>query len=592
MNNKEIIDKKASNSFTTVLEIYKYLSKKRKLQIIISLILTIIAAVLEIFSIAIILPFLTLLTNPKGLYDYPIISSFYNFFSTYNQNYFIIFITFSFILITIFSLIVKLYNLRYSIDLGENIGADLCKDAFEIYLSKSYSFLKSINSSDIISDINKNIAGSIMAIDSLLKLISSFVLSLAIIIALLVIDSNITILTSLILISSYLFINKYSKDKLITNSKRIVSLQPLQLKYLQESLGGIREVILSDLNDYYTQKFEKVDRKIRSYLANNGFITNSFRYIIEAVVLIIICAITLSFLYLGKLNSSSFAVLGTFAVGAQKLLPSLQTIFRMWSNIRSKKFEVLKTINILQSYTKPIKLEHKIINFEKIINLKNISYKFPNAEKYILKNINLQIKKGECIGVMGESGSGKSTLADILMTLLNPTIGEYLIDNCNIYQVDNSENKVHSWRRSIAHVPQKIFLADTTIAENIAFGTDKDKIDMKRLRECANLSSIESYIESLPMKYDTNVGESGSFLSGGQIQRMAIARALYKGAKLLIFDEATSALDEKTEEKIMNSIKKIKGKVTIIFISHKRKTLEICDEIIEIKNGLIRKIKI
>ncbi len=590
MNNIENIYKKTSNSFTTVLEIYKYLNKKRRLQIIISLILTIIAAVFEIFSIAIILPFLTLLTNPSALNDYPIISSFYNYFSFYNPNIFIVFITSSFILITIFSLIIKLFNLRYSIDLGENIGADLCKDAFEIYLSKSYSFLKCINSSDIISDINKNIAGSIMAIDSLLKLISSLVLSLAIFTALLIIDSNITILTSLILISSYLFINKYSKDKLITNSKRIVDLQPLQLKYLQESLGGIREVILSNLKDYYTFNFEKVDRKIRSYLANSGFITNSFRYIIEAVVLIIICGVTLSFLYLGKLNSSSFAILGTFAIGAQKLLPSLQTIFRMWSNIRSKKFEVLKTINILESHTKPVKFDfNNNINFQERINLKNISFRFPNTENYVLRNINLQIKKGDCLGIMGESGSGKSTFADILMTLLIPSIGEYHIDNLNIYESDDDSN-ILEWRRSIAQVPQKIFLADTTIAENIAFGSDKDKIDMTRLRECAQLSSIESFIESLPMKYETIVGESGAFLSGGQIQRMAIARALYKGAKLLIFDEATSALDEKTEEKIMNSIKRIKGKVTIVFISHKIKTLEICDEIIEIKNGLIRKI--
>lgn len=591
MNNIENINKKTSNSFITVIEIYKYLDKKRKLEIIISLILTIVAAVLEIFSIAIILPFLTLLTNPNGLNDYPIISSVYNYFSVYNPNYFIIFITSFFILITIFSLIIKLFNLRYSIDLGENIGADLCKDAFEIYLSKSYIFLKSINSSDIISDINKNIAGSIMAIDSLLKLISSFVLSLAVFAALLIVDSNITIFTSLILISSYLFVNKYSKAKLINNSKRIVSLQPLQLKYLQESLGGIREVILSNLKNYYTFNFEKVDRKIRSYLANSSFITNSFRFIIEAVVLIIICGVTLSFLYLEKLNSSSFAILGTFAIGAQKLLPSLQTIFRMWSNIRSKKFEVIKTINILKSRSKPIKVEpNNYINFEKIISLKNISFKFPNTENYVIKNINLEIKKGACLGIMGESGAGKSTFADILMTLLIPSIGEYYIDNLNIYQADNSDNNVQAWRRSIAQVPQKIFLADTTIAENIAFGSDKNNIDFKRLRECAQLSSIESYIESLPMKYETNVGESGSFLSGGQIQRMAIARALYKGAKLLIFDEATSALDEKTEEKIMNSIKKIKGKVTIIFISHKRKTLEICDEILEIKNGLIRKI--
>jgi len=262
----------------------------------------------------------------------------------------------------------------------------------------------------------------------------------------------------------------------------------------------------------------------------------------------------------------------------------------MWSNIRGRKYELLKTIKIISEYKSQKSFNGKIFELKNNIHLKNISFKYPESEEYIFKNIDLEIKKGDCLGIVGQSGSGKSTLADILMTLQFPNEGQYLLDNNDLYDKSKSIN-LQNWRSSIAQVPQKIFLSDATISENIAFGIDKEKIDTDRLYLSAKLSSLDEYINSLPLKYDSIVGESGAFLSGGQIQRMAIARALYKGAQLLILDEATSSLDNKTEDSIINSIKKIKGKVTIIFISHRSRTLDICDKIIEIDRGkLIKKI--
>ncbi len=586
ITNVSTIEGEEKNSFITVLSLYKFLNKKRKTQIFLNLLLTIISAILEIFSVAIILPFLTLITNPEDILNYRIMADIYRSLQIYDENGFIIFITITFIVIVVASLIIKLYNLKFTIYLGENIGADLCKDALKSILNKPYDYLISINSSDIIADINNNIAGSILAIDAFLRLISSAFLSSSIFIALLILNTGITSFTFLVLLGSYFFINKYSKSILINNSKKVVGLQPLQFKYLQESLGGIREVILSNLQDYYVSNFEKVDRKIRNYFSINGFVTNSFRFIIEALILIMICIITLSFLYLDKINSSTLAILGTFAIGTQKLLPSLQVIFRMWSNIRSKKYEILKTIKILND--QPLENKEKkikILPFNKKIQLKDISFKYPKSKDYLFKNINLEIKKGECIGIVGESGSGKSSFADIIMTLLVPNSGQYFVDNLNIYE--SMDKYLTNWRSSISQVPQNIFLADTTIEENIAFGIEKKDIDYDRLNQCLKLSNLDTFVDSLPFKYKTIVGESGSFLSGGQKQRIAIARALYKGAKILVLDEATSSLDNKTEDIIIESLKAIKGKVTVLFISHRYRTLKICDKIIEIKNGEI-----
>tara|TARA_B100000401_G_scaffold438393_1_gene386785 strand:- start:828 stop:2306 length:1479 start_codon:yes stop_codon:yes gene_type:complete len=484
----------------------------------------------------------------------------------------------------VISTFIKLYQLRFTIKLAENIGLDLGKKVFKNYLNKDYGELIYISSADVITDINVNIGGAIIAIDSFLRLISSVFLSCSILIALLVIDKNITIFTFLILFFSYLIINAFSKKILVENSKKIVSLQPFKVKHLQESFGGIREIILSNLQNTYIKRFEKVERKIRNLYFINGFVTNSYRYIVEGIVLILICLVALSVIYI---NKSSIAILGTFAIGSQKLLPSLQAIFRLLSNIRGRKFEVLRTIELLTGDTKKNKeLFQGDIHFKDKIFLRNINFKFSGANKNLFNNINLEVKKGEILGIVGESGSGKSTLADILMTLLKPQSGSYFVDDKDLYDSLTSDNLL-KWRSFIAQVPQNIFLADSSIAENIAYGVNKEDIDRKKLLNASKLASLDKFINKLPLKYNTLVGEGGAFLSGGQKQRIAIARALYKNAKLLILDEATSSLDNQTEDIIIDSLKAIKGKITIIFISHRYRTLKICDRVITVDNGLL-----
>ncbi|CAE19698.1 ABC transporter [Prochlorococcus marinus subsp. pastoris str. CCMP1986] len=579
------LNKNQSNSLSLLSSLYKYLSFKRKLQIWINLLLALLNAAFEIFSIGIIFPLLNIVINPKEIETNKYLSTIYNFFNSYGENYFLYFIIISTLLIVSISLIVKLTNLRYTIKLAQNIGTDLCKSALNSYLNKSYVELKNTNSADMISGINKNIEGSIIALESFLQLVTSTVLAISIFIALLLISKNITLIAFSTILLVYYFLSIYSKNRLTKNSNKIVINEPFRQKYLQESLQGIRDVILSDLQDFFVFNFGKYDSYMRVFTASNGFIVNSARYIIEYIVLVLICLIIISFLLLDNVNINSFAILGTFAIGCQKLLPSLQTIFRMLSNLRGFKYQIIEAINIL-STNKDNKqnIHRENIKFDKHISLNKISFKYPNTEKIILNDINFKLRKGECIGIKGTSGAGKSTFADIIMTLLTPNSGEYFVDNFNILEGNLKEN-IFKWRKSIAHVPQEIFIADTTIAENIAFGLSKGEIDYKKIISCCRQSKLLDFINSLPNQFETIVGENGSLLSGGQRQRIAIARALYKDAQILILDEATSSLDNETENSVIESIKNIKGKVTIIFITHRLSTLNICDRIIEFKNG-------
>jgi ATP-binding cassette subfamily B protein len=218
------------------------------------------------------------------------------------------------------------------------------------------------------------------------------------------------------------------------------------------------------------------------------------------------------------------------------------------------------------------------------ISFNQVSFRYSSSSPFVLKKINIEINKGEVIGFMGTTGSGKSTLLDILMGLMPPSIGELKIDGVKI-----NDNNCRSWQTHIAHVPQAIFLSDTTIAENIAFGVPYNKIDMKRVIEVSQKAQIAELIENMDQKYLTFVGERGIRLSGGQRQRIGIARALYKKADVIVFDEATSALDNETEKEVMNSIYQLGevGELTIFIVAHRLTTLKNCNKIFELSRGKI-----
>tara|TARA_S200000501_G_C20759470_1_gene715427 strand:+ start:108 stop:1073 length:966 start_codon:yes stop_codon:yes gene_type:complete len=305
---------------------------------------------------------------------------------------------------------------------------------------------------------------------------------------------------------------------------------------------------------------------------------------LQGVSLIFLSLIAAFFTIRRQEEGSIIAILGGFAIGLQRMIPQFQQVYISWAKIRDASSDINAVIS---SIKQPIDITEKpdnnLIEFQKI-TLKNVYFKYANNQNYVLKNINLEIKKGEKIGFIGSTGSGKTTTIDIIMGLLKPNKGKILIDNEDIFDEKNKKLLIN-WRNSIAHVPQSIFLADSSVAENIAFGERVDRINMKNIEIASKKAHIHNFIKKLFQGYNSYVGERGVQLSGGQLQRLGIARALYLNTDILVFDEATSSLDVKVEKNIMDDINNFTDKKLLIMISHRYSTLKNCDYIFKIENG-------
>ena len=264
----------------------------------------------------------------------------------------------------------------------------------------------------------------------------------------------------------------------------------------------------------------------------------------------------------------------------------LQQIYNGWASLKGFNSAINSVVILLEQPLPQISDTVKAFGFKKNICLKNIHFRYAANQSEVIKGLDLNINAGERIGVIGSTGSGKSTVIDIMMGLLKPTYGRILVDGQNLHD-DQDPGILTSWRNAIAIVPQSIFLADSSIAENIAFGIPRELIDFNRVREVSSQAQISNFIETLPNRYDHFVGEQGIRLSGGQRQRIGIARALYKNSSILVLDEATSALDSQTENSIMHSIDKLSSKLTILIIAHRLSTIQSCDRVIQIENGLL-----
>ena len=283
--------------------------------------------------------------------------------------------------------------------------------------------------------------------------------------------------------------------------------------------------------------------------------------------------------------AKAIPILGALALGAQRLLPVLQQAYAAWSSIQGGQVSLLDTLELLDQ---PLpnyadQPEVKPLHFRQHIILNQLAFRYNPQMPWVLKNLNLTIAKGSRVGFIGTTGSGKSTLLDIVMGLLQPTEGTLEIDGQHI-----TTGNHRAWQAHIAHVPQAIFLADSTIEENIAFGVPAGKIDHERARQAARQAQIADIIETWPRQYQTFVGERGIRLSGGQRQRIGIARALYKQADVIIFDEATSALDSETEQAVMQAIEGLSKNLTILIIAHRLTTLKNCTHIVELCDGKIK----
>jgi ATP-binding cassette subfamily B protein len=390
------------------------------------------------------------------------------------------------------------------------------------------------------------------------------------------------LITSIFAIT-YLLIALTVRKKLKENSKIIVSESQKSLKSLNEGLGGIRDVILGGLQDIILSTFSSSRKILLKAESTNQVLGAVPKYFLEGMGLILIAGFTAFIAINNGMLSDSIPVLGVLALAAQRLMPISQQLYVSWANLKSSEVslsEVLKYLdeNIEQKSRKVIREIKKNIT----IKFENVDFSYNCKQNYALKNANIEIISGTKLGIFGPSGSGKSTFLDLLTGLLKPTNGSVSINGVNLV-----EEYLPSWHSEIAYVPQFVYLNDSTIEENIAFGIPKGDIDKSRVRLAAEQAQLGHYIEGLILGYQTSIGERGVQMSGGQRQRIGIARAIYKNANIIIFDEATSALDIETEKSIMEGLNEIGIDKTIVMVTHKISMLSYMNRVIEIKNGQI-----
>ena len=580
--------KNYSNSnikYSALFSLWAHISRHRQKQFWILLILMIFASMVEIISIGAVIPFLGVLTAPEQIYQHHLMQTFNHLFSIDTPEQLLLPITIAFVGASLLAATIRLMLLYVVTRLSFAVGADLSINIYHRTLHQDYAVHVSRNSSEIISGITAK-TGTVVKgiITPVMMIISSSIVSSFIIFAIFAINFVVALCTLLSVSILYLFIARFTRGRLLNNSKIIATQTTEIIKSLQEGLGGIRDVLIDNSQNFYCNLYRNANNPMLRAAGNNIFLGQSPRFILEAMGIALISIIAYSMSIRGGGLIEAIPMLGALALAAQRLLPSIQHIYASYSTIKGSYSSFEDALILLnQPLTNYKKHSHsKPIPFKKEIQLKNLSFRYDKDMPWVLRNINLKFTKGSRIGFIGTTGSGKSTLVDIIMGLLSQTEGSLIIDK----QYITNKNRA-MWRSHMAHVPQNIYLSDSTIEENIAFGVQKDKIDHQQVKKAAKQAQISGVIEGWQKGYETLVGERGVRLSGGQRQRIGIARALYKQADVLIFDEATNALDNKTEQEVIEAIESLSDKLTIIMIAHRVSTLKRCKKIVEINNGEI-----
>jgi ABC-type bacteriocin/lantibiotic exporter with double-glycine peptidase domain len=403
-------------------------------------------------------------------------------------------------------------------------------------------------------------------------------------VALVLIDIQIAMTAVLLVGGGYFLITRVVRGRLLRNGRQIAVGQVQVLKILQESIGGIRQVLIDGTQRVFLEEFKGSDGRLRRSQASNTIIQQSPRLFMEGISMTLIVVLIMVFHGQEGGLVSNLPELTAFAVAGQRMLPISQQCYTTVSTMLAYQPVFSEALMILdQPVSRAERFEGSDpLPFTSALECTGLSFRYSDDEPWVLDGIDLQIPKGSKVGLVGETGSGKSTLLDLMMGLLRPTAGTLTVDGV---QLDNEV--IGSWRRSIAHVPQDVFLVDSSIAENIAFGVPKDQIDHQRVRESARLAQIDGFIMAEPNGYRTLVGERGVRLSGGQRQRIGIARALHKGVSVLILDEATNALDSVTEGSVLRQIDDSGEGLTVVMVAHRLSTLRNCDQIFELRDGKI-----
>jgi ABC-type multidrug transport system fused ATPase/permease subunit len=564
--------------------LYRHMTRRRRLQLAATLALMLMGAIAELVTIGAVLPLLALAADPAYFSQSPTAQAVLASVGLGPRDNLIIpaaaLLTVAAILAAATRSALTWTSYRFVFGLGYDISVRV----FGRMLRQPYEHYVRQNSSVALAAVEKIFNVVVGVLSPSLQAFTSAVIALSIGTFLFVVDPVTAAIAFTAMGLMYVVISAASKRALLANSRRTAFVRTQRLKVLQESWGGMRDIILDNSHDLFEKRIATHEHEMNRLLAHANFIIDVPRYSIESFGIVTVAMLAVYFSTQPGGVLAALPVLGALAIGAQRLLPLAQIVYRGWA---SYSIHVHSLTDVLTLMEAPVSREQgpgaapKTLPEKSEITLEDVWFSYTPDED-VLKSINLSIRSGERIAFIGKTGSGKSTLVDVLMGLLRPSKGRLLIGD-----VELVDGNVAEWQGRIAHVPQAIFLSDDSIAANIAFGSSREDIDMERVLRAAERADVRSFVEQLPEGFATKVGERGIRLSGGQRQRIGIARALYKNATVLVLDEATSALDAATEASIMESIAGLDRELTIILIAHRLSTVAGCDTVYRLEAGRI-----
>jgi ABC-type multidrug transport system fused ATPase/permease subunit len=563
------------------MRVWRQLPRQKKRSFFGVLALMVVGGLFEVVSLGAVIPFLALLADPQRILDYPGAQSFLSGIGLEGTREVLFAATLLFAALALLSGAVRVLLNWHSNRFAYLVGNDLGVAFFDRVLHRPFAYHALHNSSETIAAIKKVQAVAHQMLLPAMLSISSVIGGAFIVAALLAVDAATTLIAAAGFAVIYLVVSKMTRPRLRRNSRLLSEMHARRIQAIQEGLGGIRDLIIDRAEPEFVRRFARLDAQFQTAEASTSFISGAPRMIIEAVGMALIAFIA----YFALLRSGDLGevlpVLGVLALGAQRLLPLMQTLYKSWATVSGNHDLAEDILKVLEE-PEPAVPEGAapLAGFHREIRFRNVSFRYEGGARPAVHGLDLLIPKGAKIGLIGRSGSGKSTAMDLLMGLLEPTGGTIEVDGRRLDRANAAD-----WQREIAHVPQHLFLADGSIRENIAFGADPNEIDDLRIRAAAEAADIAGFIDSLPAGYDTVVGERGTRLSGGQRQRLGIARALYKKASVIFFDEATSALDGETEAAVMAAIQRLDTELTIILVAHRTSTLAFCDQVIRLEEG-------
>jgi ABC-type bacteriocin/lantibiotic exporter with double-glycine peptidase domain len=555
------------------------ITKRQRKGLVILTFLLFIGMIFEAFGLGILIPALSILLDPEVIDKTPSISFFKDFFPNLsNQNFLFFFLGIIVVIYFVKTLFLVFLSFKQNRFLF-NISAYISNELFSKYLNQTYSFHLKRNASELIKNLQLE-AGNLNAF--LISIINMFIeggFVFAVLATLVYIEPlgaiSIGIFYGLL---SILFF-QFTKNKLQKWGEHRKEIDSKVYKLAMEGLGGIKDLLILGKTSYFNNNYSEKNYLKARLNANLGIVSQLPRFYLELVSILGLISFIILLVLQGKDSTSLISVIGVFVAATFRVIPSLNRIIAATQSMKYYKPAVKIIYDEIKNTSQDIKLysASENFNFQSSIKLKDVGFNFEKG-KQVLDCINLEIKKGQTIGIIGESGSGKSTLIDIIIGLHKPTSGNIIIDEKIDFQLNQS------FRNIIGYVSQSIYLTDDSIKNNIALGISEDMINDQIIKELLTQVQLDSFIDNLDFGINTRVGERGVQLSGGQRQRIGIARALYHNPDILVLDEATSALDTETESEVMRSVTKLKGKKTIIIVTHRTSTLLDADVIYKIEN--------